>query len=529
MNILLNIMKKSNSILSLLVLFTFLINNHSYCQIASNDVDILMENAIKKFNVAGASIAIVKDGKVIFKKGFGVKSIETKLPVNESTNFAIGSNSKAFTTAALAILVEDGKLSWNDKVKKYLTEFKMYNDYVTENFTIEDLLTHRSGLGLGVGDLMIFPDSSDFKIQDIVKSFQYFKPVSAFRTQFDYDNQLYIVAGEIISRTSGMSWEDFVQKRIMTPLEMNGSSSSLTGMKDKNNLSSAHSSESGTIRKIGTFGDMVNGAAGGIFSNADDMSKWMLVHLNKGKFGKELQSNLFSAAIQSEMWKIHTVEDADPNPRYNSHFRGYGLGWEITDLKGNLSISHTGGVPGMLSIVTMIPDINLGIVILTNTENGGSGVFAAVSQTIIDSYLGLQDFGWVEKYYAYFNSQKNTGDEVVKKVWETVKTANKSTIKNEDFIGVYEDQWFGKIEIFQKDKQLWFKSYRSPKLTGQMQFYKANAFAIQWEYPDMNCNAFVMFSLDEEGKAQSIKMKGISPSIDFSFDFQDLDLKRVDK
>jgi hypothetical protein len=259
------------------------------------------------------------------------------------------------------------------------------------------------------------------------------------------------------------------------------------------------------------------------------MSKWMLVQLNKGKFGNELQSNLFSAGIQSEMWKIHTVEDADPNPRYNSHFRGYGLGWEITDLKGNLSISHTGGVPGMLSIVTMIPDLNLGIVILTNTENGGYGVFSAVSQTIIDSYLGLQDFGWVEKYYAYFNSQKNTGDEVVKKVWATVKTSNKSTVKNEDFIGIYEDQWFGKIEIFQKNKQLWFKSYRSPKLIGQMQFYKAITFAIKWEYQDTNCDAFVMFSLDEEGKAQSIKMKGISPNMDFSFDFQDLDLKRVDK
>lgn len=488
-----------------------------------------MENAIKKFNVAGASIAIVKDGKVIYKKGFGVKSIETKLPVNESTNFAIGSNSKAFTTAALAILVDDGKLSWTDKVKKYIPEFKMYNDYVTENFTIEDLLTHRSGLGLGVGDLMIFPDSSDFKIQDVVKSFQYFKPVSAFRTQFDYDNQLYIVAGEIIARTSGMSWENFVQKHIMTPIEMNASYSSLAGMKDKTNLSSAHSSESGTVRKIVTFGDMVNGAAGGIFSNVDDMSKWMLVHLNKGKFGKELQSSLFSADIQSKIWKIHTVEDADPNPRYNSHFRGYGLGWVITDLKGNLSISHTGGVPGMLSIVTMIPDINLGIVILTNTENGGYGLFSAVSQTIIDSYLGLEDFGWVEKYYAYFNSQKNTGDEVVKKVWEIVKTSNKSSIKNEDFMGIFEDQWFGKIEIFQKDKQLWFKSYRSPKLIGQMQFYKANTFAIKWEYQDMNCDAFVMFSLDEEGKAQSIKMKGISPNIDFSFDFQDLDLKRVDK
>ncbi len=520
-------MKKSKLFFSLFIVFTFLVNNYSYCQLATNDVDILMENAIKKFNVAGAAIAIVKDGNIIYKKGFGVKSIETKQPVNDSTNFAIGSNSKAFTTTALAILVEEGKLSWRDKVRKYLPDFKMYNDYVTENFTIEDLLTHRSGLGLGAGDLMIFPEGSDFNIQDIESNFQYFKPVSGFRTQFDYDNLLYIVAGEIIARTSGMSWEDFVQKRIMMPLEMNASYTSLAGMKDKSNLSSAHSSELGTIKKIETFGDMINGAAGGIFSNIDDMSKWMLVQLNNGKYGTDLRSSLFSAESQYEMWKIHTVEDANPGPRYNSHFRGYGLGWELADIKGNLSVSHTGGIPGMLSVVTMIPDLNLGIVILTNTENGGVGVFSAVSQTIIDSYLGLEDFGWVEKYYAYFNSQKNNGDDVVKKVWETVKTAENTTMKNEDLIGVYQDKWFGKIEIFQKDKQLWFKSYRSPKLTGQMQFYKANTFAIKWVYDDMNCDAFAMFSLDEEGKAQSIKMKGISPNIDFSFDFQDVNLERL--
>ncbi|SHF33571.1 serine hydrolase [Pedobacter caeni] len=520
-------MNKSKLTLSLFLLFMFFINKNSFAQISNTEVDVLVENAIKKFNVAGAAVAIVKDGKVVYKKGFGTKSTETKQPVDENTNFAIGSNSKAFTTAALAILVEEGKLSWTDKVKKYIPEFKMYNDYVTENFNIQDLLTHRSGLGLGAGDLMLFPDGSDFTIKDVVSNFQYFKPVSEFRTHFDYDNQLYLVAGEVIARTSGMTWEDFVQKRIMAPLEMKASYSSLAGMKDKSNLSSAHSSASGVIKKIGTFGDMMNGAAGGIFSNADDMSKWMLVQLNKGKYGSTLQSNLFSPESQYEMWKIHTVEDTDPSPRYNTRFRGYGLGWEIANIKDHLSVSHTGGIPGMLSIVTMIPDLNLGITILTNTENGGVGVFSAVSQTIIDSYLGLADFGWTDKYYAHLNSQKNTGDEVVKKVWETVKSGKNNNLKKEDFTGVYQDKWFGKVEIYLKDKQLWFKSYRSPKLTGQMQFYKANTFAIKWEYRDMECDAFAMFSLDEEGKAQGIKMKGISPNIDFSFDFHDLDLVRI--
>ncbi|HEU4791158.1 MAG TPA: DUF3471 domain-containing protein, partial [Flavobacterium sp.] len=242
-----------------------------------------------------------------------------------------------------------------------------------------------------------------------------------------------------------------------------------------------------------------------------------------------LNSTLFSMVNHEEMWRIHTVEQIHSHPRYNTHFMGYGLGWEIMDVKGNLKISHTGGLPGMLSLVELYPDQNLGIVILTNTESGGAGLFAAVANTISDSYLGLDDFGWTDKMVEWMKQDKNTGDDVTKKVWEKVKASKNVKIKNEDFIGIYADKWFGKIEVFEKNKQLWFKSYRSPKLNGPMAFYNANSFAIKWEYQAMNGDALAMFSLDEMGKAQSIKMKGISPNIDFSFDFQDLDLQRVDK
>ncbi len=511
-----------------LVLFTLLANSTTLAQISSNEVDQLVEDAMKKFNVAGVAVGIVKDGVIIHTKGYGVKSIETKEKVNEHTQFAIASNSKAFTTAALAILVEEGKLSWQDKVKDHIPEFTMYNAYVTENFSIQDLLTHRSGLGLGVGDLMFFPDGSDFTIKDVLSSFQYFKPQSAFRTKFDYDNLLYFVAGEVIARVSGMSWEEFVEKRIIEPLEMDYTFSSLSRMKDKSNLATPHSTETGTIRAISQFEEIVNGAAGGIFSNVDDLCNWMLVHLNKGKYGENLEKQLFSETSQREMWKIHTTLDVNPNPRYNSHFSGYGLGWGLTDIKGNMSVSHTGGLPGMLSKTILIPDLNLGVVVLTNTESGGGALFSAVTQTIVDSYLGLDDFGWIDKYYQRLQDRQSGADSVTAKVWEAVKSANSEYIKAENYVGVYEDSWFGKVEVFMNKNQLWFKSYRSPKLNGPMSYYKANAFAIKWEYQDMNADAFAMFSLDEEGIAQSIKMKGISPNIDFSFDFQDLDLKRID-
>ncbi|MBK9735388.1 MAG: serine hydrolase [Saprospiraceae bacterium] len=520
-------MNKVSFFLFPLFLFLFLCSS-SFAQVSSQQIDALMDDALIKFKVAGASIAVVKDGKIIHQKGYGVASIESNKAVNENTNFQIASNSKAFTTAALAILEDEGKLLWTDKVKDHLPEFKMYNDYVTENFNIQDLLTHRSGLGLGVGDLTFFPDGSNFTVKDILTSFQYFKPVSAFRTKFDYDNLLYIVAGEVIARVSGLSYESFVQKRIIEPLEMNHT---FVGslLKDKNNLAFPHSAESGTIKTIDYYDIGIGSAAGGIFSNVADMAKWMITRLNKGMYGPNLKTALFSLKNHNEMWKIHTVEETNPNPRYNSHFNGYGLGWGLTDVKGNLKVSHTGGLPGMLSKVTMYPDLNLGIVILTNTEIGGSGLFSAVTNTISDSYLGLDDFNWTDKIVARQMEQKNTGDDVTKKVWEKVESVKAVKVKNEDYIGIYQDNWFGKIEVFEKDKQLWFKSFRSPKLNGPMAFYNANTFAIKWEYQAMNCDAFAMFSLDETGKAQSIKMKGISPNIDFSFDFHDLDLKRIEK
>jgi len=347
-------MKKLTALLTSL-LFICLVSTTSIAQVSSRKIDSLMAEALIKFNVAGASIAIVKDGKVIHSKGYGVADINNKKLVNENTNFQIASNSKAFTTAALAILEEEGKLKWTDKVKDHIPEFRMYNDYVTENFNIQDLLTHRSGLGLGVGDLMFFPDGSNFTINDVVASFQHFKPVSAFRTQFDYDNLLYIVAGEVIARASGITYESFVQKRIIEPLQMNNS---FVGslLNDKSNLSTPHSSESGTIKTIDAYDIGMGSAAGGIYSNVADMSKWMIMRLNKGKYGNDLEESLFSLKNHNEMWRVHTVRETNPNSRYNSHFSGYGLGWNLSDKKGNLQVSHTGGLPGMLPIVTMYPE-----------------------------------------------------------------------------------------------------------------------------------------------------------------------------
>lgn len=503
-----------------------------YGQIASQEIDQLLEDALQKFNVAGAAVAVVKDGAIIHAQGYGVKSIETQEKVDKHTNFAIASNSKAFTTAALSILVDEGKLSWQDKVVDHIPEFKLYNDYVTANFNIVDLLTHRSGLGLGAGDLMVFPDGSDFTIHDVLTCFQYFEPASAFRTKYDYDNHLYKVAGEVIKRVSGMSWEEFVKVRILEPLGMDNSYTSLNQITDRSNVATPHSTETGVLKTISHYQrdpEKINGASGAIFSNVDDLCKWILLQLNHGKYGENLEKQLFSETNHQKMWTIQTTIEAHADPRYNSHFAGYGLGWHLTDVNGNMMVSHTGGLPGMLSRTVLIPDLDLGIVVLTNTSEGGSWLYLSVTKTIMDSYLGLDDYGWTDKYYQQSQERQNQADSVTAQVWATVKSVKDDHINVENYLGVYEDNWFGKVEVFMNGNQLWFKSYRSPKLNGPMNYYKANAFAIKWEYQDMNADAFAIFGLDEEGKAQRISMKGISPNIDFSFDFQDLDLRRVNQ
>ena len=500
-------------------------------QLSSKEVDQLVEDAMTKFDVAGVSVGIVKDGRIVHARGYGEKSVDTGEKVDEHTSFAIASNSKAFTTAALALLVEEGKLSWTDRVIDHIPEFKMYNDYVTRNFNIQDLLTHRSGLGLGAGDLQFWPSGADFTMEDLLTNFQYFEPVSAFRTKYDYDNILYMVAGEVIKRISGLSWEEFVAERILKPLEMDNSSTMPPSLSNLENLATPHLASDGKLRTIPWFEhdhQRTNGALGAILSNANDMCAWMLLHLNEGRFGEDLEYRLFTEKSQREMWKIHTTIDVRPNERYNPQFSGYGLGWRLSDMNGYMTVSHTGDLSGMLSKTFMIPRLELGVVVLTNSYYGGGGLFQAVSQTIVDSYLGLDDYGWTDIYLARYKSRSGSASAVVDKVWETVEAANDDHIKPSDFTGIYEDPWFGKIKIYEKEGQLWFTSLRSPKLSGPMHYYKANAFAIPWEIRELDADAFAIFSLDEEGKARSITMKGISPDLDFSYDFHDLYLERVD-
>jgi len=511
----------------LIALLILLITCNSFAQISEKQVDELVENTLKSFNVPGIAVAIVKDGKIILSKGYGVKSILTKEKVDANTLFGIASNSKAFTTAALAMLVDEKKLKWDDKVIQYIPEFKMYNEYVTNEFTIRDLVTHRSGLGLGAGDLMIWPDGSDFTSTDIIHNLQYLKPVSAFRTKYDYDNLLYIVAGEVIAKVSGKTWCDFIEERIMKPLEMKNSAASFVRLKDTSNVIVPHVPTDGKLKVISRYKKQTFDGAAGIYSSVNDISKWMIMQLQNGKYGSEKQYQLFSKKEQDEMWQLQTIIPTSTKVPYNTHFYGYGLGWFLSDVKGYKLVTHTGGLDGIVTQTTLFPELNLGIVVLTNQQSGAA--FTAITNTIKDSYLGIPYSNYIEIYSKREKDNIAEADKTTDEVWATVAKNQKDKLKIDlkKYEGFYVDNWFGKIELSEKKEKLYFKSIRSPKLVGEVFFYKDNTFAVKWNNRSFNADAFLLFEMDETGKSIRLKMKPISELTDFSYDFQDLNFVRI--
>ncbi len=510
----------------LLLVITLITTTLSFAQISSTQVDELVNRTLKTFDVPGIAVAIVKDGKIIHAKGYGVKSILTNEKVDANTLFGVASNSKAFTSAALAILVDEGKVKWNDKVIKYLPNFKMYNEYVTNEFTIRDLLTHRSGLGLGAGDLMMWPGGGNFTPTDIIENLQYLKPTSAFRTKYDYDNLLYIVAGEVIQSASGKSWCDFIEERIIKPLEMNNSAASFVRLKDTTNVIAPHVPIDGKLHVIKRYKDPILDAAGGIYSSVNDMSKWVIMQMNSGKYGSA-NKQLFSEKEHNEMWQLQTIIPVTTRAPYNTHFSGYGLGWFLSDVKGYKQVSHTGGLEGIVTQVTLLPELNLGIIVLTNQQSGAA--FSAITNTIKDSFLGIQSEDYVTKYSTSLKEYETSADKVTNDVWATVSKNKKEKIKIDfkSFIGTYKDNWLGEVVLSERKGRLYFASKRSPQLTGEVFFYKDTNYVVKWDNTYFHADAHLFFECDTTGKAIMIKMKPISELTDFSYDFQDLDLKRI--
>src|SRR5690606_21128994 len=331
----------SAKILILSIVLLFLNFSAKAQALSGSQIDSLVEKTMKTFDVPGMAVAVLKDGKIYHKNTYGVRSIETNAAVNENTLFGVASNTKAFTTAALGQLIDQGKLTWDTKVTDVIPEFQLSDSYVTREFTVRDLVTHRSGLGLGAGDLMIFPANNTTTKAEMIHNLRYLKPVSSFRSKFDYDNLLYIVAGEVVARISGKSYDDYIAENFFKPLGMNRSFLSIPKIKADDNRIDGHAPVNGKLELTGDTFTQIATPAGGIFASINDMSTWVQAQLNDGKYGEKLQDSLFSEKVHNEMWTPQTILRSGKGP-YNTHFSAYGLGWFLSDVNGYFQVTHTG-------------------------------------------------------------------------------------------------------------------------------------------------------------------------------------------
>jgi len=490
----------------------------------TQSVSKAVESAMDTFMVPGVAVAIVKDGEVVMSKGFGVIKQGSDNAVTPDTLFGVASNTKAMTAALLAQLVDQGKLSWRTKVIDIIPEFQMPDAYVTREFTIIDLLAHNSGLGLGAGDLMIWPHTSH-TMDDIIRGIKHLPQESSFRSEFAYDNLMYILAGEIIARVTGKPWQDVIQESIFTPLGMDNTRAKFSLIPASNkNVARAHVPLDGELHVVG--GNFLEkfSSAGSVASSVNDMSLWIKAQLAKGMYQQEPEKRLFSEQQSKAMWKARTLLGVSDSAteRDKTHFRAYGLGWFLNDYHGVKLVHHSGGILGMVSKVVLVPEENLGMVILTNQQSGYA--FNAIYYSILNEFLGLPEKDWI----AFYNDLRLKGIEReqqrLAEVAGKVNRDSKPSLPLTAYAQTYSDNWYGDIEITEKDGKLHMQFSKTKELVGTLSHYQYNTFIVHWHDKTLEADAFVNFHLNEDGTISYATMKAVSHKTDFSFDFHDLKL-----
>jgi CubicO group peptidase (beta-lactamase class C family) len=490
------------------------------------DLDGYVARVMRAFDVPGVSLAVVKDGEVVVAKGFGVRRLGEAPPVDARTLFGIASNTKVFTAVALGLLVEEGKLRWDGRVIDYLPAFQMWDPYVTRELTIRDLLVHRSGLGLGAGDLLWWPPST-YDRKEIARRIRFIPPSTSFRSAYAYDNVLYLVAGEVIEALSGQSWEAFVSARILAKVGMTSSNVRHSAAAQKGNVASPHAPIDGKVRPVQAFDSDSTNPAGGINSCADDMAKWLQVLLNEGALAGG--SRLFSVATWRQITSPVTPQPNNPPPpelsAMRSNFRAYALGLEVRDFRGFGVLTHTGGLPGYLSRVLLVPDLKLGVAVLTNQESGEA--FDAIAYAIADAYIGGVQSSWLEGFEKLGARAAARTAEADRQTASSRNAASKPSLPLGRYAGTYRDGWYGDVTIADEGGKLVIRFGKTPLLVGDLEHWQYDTFVARWRERELRADAFVTFSLKPDGTIDQVKLQAVSPATDFSYDFQDLLLRPI--
>jgi len=493
-----------------------------------------VERTMKLFDVPGIAIAIVKDGKVVATQGFGVRKLGAPDKVDARTLFEVASNSKAFTAAALAMLVDEGKLAWDDPVTKHLPDFQMYDAYVTHEMTVRDLLTHRSGLGLGAGDLLWWP-TTNFSTDEIIHKLRYVRPATSFRSSYAYDNLLYIVAGKIIAANSGKTWGETIRARILAPVGMTATTTSRAESAGNPDVANAHSKINDRIAAVKSMPVANAVGAVGINTNAEDIARWMNVLLAGGVAGTDANGKevrLYSAKQAREMWTAQTpMGISEPDPRLAAtrpNFLAYGLGFQLRDWQGRLLAMHSGALQGFYSEVLLVPDAKLGIAILTNAESGGS--LNALQYQLLDRMLdpaATTDWIGIVKVVEDENHAKELAR--IGKANGARAAKSQPSLARAAYDGEYQDPWYGIATIRHEGNRQILTMSRTPDLTGELEHYQHDTFIVRWKERNFNADAYVTFALNPDGSIERMRMQPISTETDFSYDFQDLNFTPVKK
>lgn len=489
--------------------FCLLLSSVSYTQnsFVTDSLDNYVNYAMKLWKIPGVAVVIVKDGKIVVAKGYGVKDMNTKEKVDENTLFMIASNSKAFTGTSLALLENDKQLSLDDRVVKWMPEFRLYDSVITPYVTIRDLLCHRLGLQTFQGDFVNW--SSNLSRQEIIYNFRNLKPVFDFRARYGYCNAAFLTAGEIIPIVTGLSWGEFVKKNILTPLNMQRTFTSAKVMATDNDVTKGHTVYYDTL-KIVPYDEVDNlGPAASICTCAKDIANWLIMQSDSGRFNG---SQVIPYKVLLKTINPNITLGINQNPLYNGkkHLRTYGLGWQVEDYYNSLMVSHTGGVNGYVTSTCYLPEEKLGIAVFTNTD--ANYLYEALKYQIVESYLNLPYRNFSNIFYGFFENGSKEDLEFYNSEMEIVNQKNKTGLELNEYAGKYFNEAYGNIEIKNEDGNLVIHFSHHPFLLGYLSPLSGNSFFCRYSHPGWGVKV-IDFTV-ESNKVKTVKIK-VNDNIDF--------------
>jgi len=463
--------------------------------------DDYVAKAIKDWEVPGLAIAIVKDDKIVFAKGYGVRELGKPAPVDEHTLFAIGSSSKAFTAASIAMLADEGKLKWDDPATKYLAGFQLYDPYATRELTVRDLVTHRSGLERG--DLLWY--ASAYDRNEVLRRIRYLKPNWSLRSHFGYQNIMYLAAGQIIPSVTGKQWDDFIRERIFVPLSMTTSNTSIKAFAASDNVATPHSKIDEKLQTVAWRNIDNIAPAGSINSNVIDMAQWVRLQLGDGVYqGKRL---LTSGAIKEMQAPQTIIRIEGPMERLypEAHFLCYGLGWFLSDYHGRKVVEHGGAIDGMRAEIALMPEEKLGIVILTNRH--GSILPQPLIYRIFDAYLGGRQRDWTTEMLKISKDLQEQAKAAEKKAEAERVQGTSTSLRLEQYAGPYQSEMYGEAKVDLENGKLVARF--GPNFIGDLEHWNYDTFRVRWR-DVMQGKGFLAFRLNKQGKVEEMEIENIA-------------------